>query len=94
MPDDIEEFEKLLADLGVASKPSEIFQAHNSCRSFLCQSLTSARADQDKIAREDERRKVIEKIKTARAWKLAPNTPRMIMIGDKELDDLLTALQD
>ena len=34
-------------------------------------------------------RMATEYIKESKVWKLVPNTPRMIMIGDKELDELL-----
>jgi hypothetical protein len=42
--------------------------------------------------REAEKKLMIKKIKKARMWKLVPNTPRMIMCSDKELNNLLNSL--
>lgn len=34
-------------------------------------------------------RMVVDRIRSSMIWKLVPNTPRMIMCSDKELDELL-----
>jgi len=35
------------------------------------------------------KKEVVDKIRKSKVWELVPNTPRKIMIGDKELDKLL-----
>jgi len=45
-----------------------------------------------KSALVEDRERVRGKIRKAPIWKLVPNTPRMIMCSDKELDDLLASL--
>ena len=40
----------------------------------------------------EDRERLREKIRKASIWKLVPDTPRMIMCNDKELDDLLSSL--
>jgi hypothetical protein len=41
---------------------------------------------------QEEREELVNKIRKWKAWKLVPNTPRMIMVGDKELDTFLISL--
>ena len=53
-------------------------------KSFLSTSINQALAE--------DRERVRGKIRKAPIWKLVPNTPRMIMCSDKELDDLLSPL--
>ena len=43
-------------------------------------------------ARKTERERIVKKIRNSKMWKLVPNTPRMIMISDKELDELLESI--
>lgn len=46
------------------------------------------------LAQEEARKEMVEKIRKSKIWKLVPNTPRMIMCSDKELDDLLSTLSN
>jgi len=57
--------------------------------------LEEAQKDIEKVIRQAEQRerqRVITEIRKAKAWKLVPNTPRMIMISDKDFQDLLENL--
>ena len=39
---------------------------------------------------KEEKQALCLKIKKSKIWKLVPDTPRMIMTSDKELNDILT----
>jgi len=41
---------------------------------------------------KEEKEKMADKIRKSKVWELVPNTPRKIMIGDKELNNLLEDL--
>jgi hypothetical protein len=51
-------------------------------KSFLLSELHK----REEMVRKNER----ERIKKSKIWKLVPDTPRMIMCSDKELDNLLS----
>jgi hypothetical protein len=41
---------------------------------------------------KEEKEKMADKIRKSKVWELVPDTPRKIMIGDKELNNLLEDL--
>jgi len=57
-------------------------------KSFISSLLSELAENMEGEVRED----IVSKIRKSRMWKLVPDTPRMIMCSDKELDELLQTL--
>jgi len=87
--EELEEFDKEFGDVWkiiehTAGQSQKLERQNREIKNFLSTKLHQALAE--------DRERLREKIRKASIWKLVPDTPRMIMCNDKELDDLLSSL--